>query len=814
MDRVIRDVRYALRGLRAAPGFTLTVLLILSLSIGGVTSIFSAINGALLRPPRGIAREDGLVWLTTERKFFDRPAGLSLPDIEDYNNGGARVIQRLGAYDVVPLGLASGGEPQRIQAHLVVKDYFGALGAVAVVGRFFEPQELEPNAGINVVVLSHSLWETRFGADATIDRRSITVNGVSFRVVGVAAPNFSGPDFGAPADVWIPMGAARAAAGGLVSSYARRDRFAFRVFARLRHGVAPLQAQGALGAISQRLANDFRPSHGDVQIHVSQFRNGFTPDVVGETVSIAIIVSAAGVLVLLISCFNIANLMLARAVHRTHECSVRLALGATRAQLARQMLVESLVIGLAGGLGGLLCSFVTVRLLVGLGPEFQSMNVASDPLEFGFAFLVALLTALLFGIGPALHLARRADLAAVLGDQARGSSGGPGRTRLQSAFTIAQLAVSLVLLSGAGQLIGVLERASRTELGFTLDGVSTVSYDPTLSNWNTEQRIAFNDLVIQRLSALPGVAAAALADVVPLSGVVVGDAVALEGAPPDDIRSVSLSSVSPGYFGALQIPFVIGRTFGASDRVGAPEVAIVNETAGRLLWPGRTPIGQRMRFEGREGLVEVVGVVRDAKYDEPIEGPTPYVYLPLSQRSGLPAITAIVRSAGSRVQGSEALKDVLQPLAPTLAFFDAGPLREKVRDRLDRPRAIARLLSLSGFAGLLIAAIGLYGVVSYTVTQRRRELGIRLALGASPRGVHWLVVRRGLFLAGASVGLGLLLAIPLAALLSSTVFGLHGIDVRSFGLSAVVLTLIATAAAYVPARGAARVAPTEAMRDQ
>jgi putative ABC transport system permease protein len=812
VDAILRDVRLALRALRLSPGFSATALVILTLSIGGVTSIFSAIEGALLRPLRGISGQDALVWVSSVRQLDGRPRGMAFPDFVELHDGLPSGFTKLAAYDAVSLGLATGGTPTRIRGHVVSDDYFGALGTSPARGRFLDRRETKPDAGVDVVVLGDRLWRTRFGADPGVIGAPVMLNGQSFTVVGVAAPGFAGPELGAPADVWVPLGAAQAVAPDLSASVERRDRFPFRVFGRLQAGASPRTVGTALSVVSDRLAREYRPSHQDLSFRVSAFRGGATPDVLGETVGTATLVLLVGLLVLVISCFNVANLLLARAVRRMREWGVRLALGASRWQLARYAMTESLLLALFGGAAGVLLSRFVLRLLAGVGPEMRSVDLGIDAGVLAFALVVTVGTALVFGVLPAVHQARRVDADVVLGEHARGATQGAARSRLQSAFMVIQLAVSLVLLCGAGQVIGLLRRAVTVDLGFAPEAVTTVSYDPSLAGYGAERRAALNDIVLDRLSALPGVAAVALVDAAPLSGVMVADGVTPEGAQ-GPVQPVGVASVAGNYFEALGIPLMRGRAFTAADRAGSPPVAIVNATAAGRLWPGEEPLGKHLRFEGRDGLVEVVGVARDTRYDDPLEDPMSFVYLPMEQRTTLSTVTVIARGAGGRALPPDDLRNAVQRLEPALALFDARTLPESLRDRLDRQEATGKMLSLAGLAGLLIAAIGLFGVVSYTVAQRTREIGIRQALGATPGAVVWMVVRHGLRLAGAGAALGALLALPVGAVLNGALFAVPLAAMGGLGAAAAMLIVVAAAASYLPARRAARIDPATAFRD-
>lgn len=809
--RFMLDLRVAWRSLHRARGFSSTVLILLSLSIGGVTAIFSTVDSVLFRPLYGITSQERLAWVSSARKMDTRPAGVAFPDLADLRASSHGILEQLSAYDAVAIGLATGGEPVRVLGHIVTADYFRALGTVPALGRFFHEEESQPHAGLAVAVLGHTLWEHRFGSDSTIVGRNIVLNGTSFVVIGVAPPRFTGPELGAAAQVWLPIGAARHVRPNLELAVERRDRFIFRVFGRLSAVSAMGAAETAVGVVAARLAMDHPSSHRDVTLRIHPFRGGATPDVVGETIGMATLVSVVGVLVLMISCFNVANLVLARAMRRSHECGVRLALGASRWQLIRYLMAENVLLAALGGITGVGLAWLTIGVLAATVPELSILDLKVSTNVLGLALGATTLSVLAFGVAPAVHQVRVAEAGSVLGEQGRSMSAGRGRTRLQSAFIVAQLAVSLVLLASAGQVIGVLRQAAAAELGFAPSPVTTVAFDPTLTGYGPERRAILNDAVQEQLSQLPNVASVALADAAPLSGIVIHDEVTPEGAPTGASTTVAISSIAGDYFGVLGMRIVRGRPFNSDDRTGSPRVAIVNATAARRFWPNENPLGRRLRFDGSDESAEVVGVAGDAKYDDPLEATPPFVYLPMAQRVTVPSTTVLVRSAGPPLVPRK-LKEAIQTFEPSLALFDERALTSVVAERLNREQATARMLMLAGAASLLIAAVGLSGVVSYTVAQRTREIGIRQALGATPGSVVRLVMRRGLGLAALGAGIGGMLAFPVGVALNSAVFGAPRLDVASLIVSGAALIVVAAAATYLPARRASRITPTEAFR--
>jgi len=810
-ETTTRDIRYALRGLRATPAFTATALLLIALAIGSVTTIYSTIGAVLLRMPRGVTVADGLVWLTTSSRFHARPRGLSYSDYEECRTQAAAILSNLAAYDSAPFSLGDGVAPKRVQGHLVAGDYFAVLGVHPALGRFFDDAELRLGADQAVAVIGEDLWRGHFGS-GDVRGREIVLDGVRFTIVGVAGAGFSGPELGAAADLWVPMGAAGLVMPDFARALARHDTLSLRVLGKMRPGVSRSAAESSLAALAEELAKEFPDSHEDLTIQVTALRGSAAPDTRGDARSIATLLAAVAMSLLAIASLNIGNLLLARALQRVREVGIRLALGASRTRLLRQFLTESAVLAASGGICGLGLSFWSLEALGSAGGDLRGLNVQIDAATLGAAVVATLITALLFGAAPAFR-ASRIDVARIINERGRGAGQSAGGIRLQAAFIVIQLALSLVLLLAAGQFVGALRQASRAELGFRPDGITIVSYDLSLQNYSPERRLAFDQDVLSRLAALPDVRSVALANVTPLSGIVVGDEITL-GEAAGDSRSVWVNGVSPGYFATLGIRQLGGRPFDDGDRPGSPRVAILSETAARRMSPASDVLGHAFRFAGQREPIQVIGVVADAKIDEATESPSATVYLPLAQRQVLPRTTAFVRAAGSVALSPQEIARVLQPLDPALPLFDRATLREVVRSRLDRQTAIGDLLTAFGLSGLAIAAIGLHGVIAYMVTQRRREIGVRLALGATPSQIAQMIVGQGLRLAGIGFGLGSLLALPLAALLASEVFGLRAGDLSGLVAAGIVLTVATTVATFLPARRAARSDPAEVLRQE
>ena len=812
-----RAFTYAIRSLRRAPGFSLTALLLICLSVGGVTTIATAVYSALARPLRGTNPVEGLVWLTMSSPRIARPQGLSYPDYRDYCEAGRSVLTGCAAYEPLPVSLASGPssagpqDPARLTEHLVFGSYFALLGVRASVGRLFDDAELQPGADFAVVVIGHDVWRSRFGSDPSIVGSAVSVNGRPFTVVGVAAPGFAGPELGVAADAWLPAGAARIASSARAAAFLRRDRPALTMIASLAQGVSPDIAQQALAHTSKRLSAEFPDSHDGLSVRVSRAHGGLPPGSLGEAVPMATLLVGLAGLVLAIAYTNLAGVQLARELQRSRDTAIHLALGAGRARLFQQVLAESIVLAGGGGLLGALLSIWVADLVAIGGAEFRGLTATPGVWTLGAAMALAVTTGVAFGVGPAWITARR-DVIEVLKESSATATRGGRRLRLQSVCVVAQLAMSLVLLFAATQFVRSIHDANSRELGFEPDGVATLSFDLALQNYGDERQTLFERDLLARIAALPGVSVASLVNAPPTSGVIAID----DGVPADNpsalARPLGINGVSPGFFQTLRIPIRLGRPFSDADRQGAPLVAILNETAARQLWPGKDPVGRFVRVGTMADPAEVIGVAADAKYDDPTEDPMPFAYFPLAQRRVIERTSLLVRSASGIPLSAQVLGAVVHGLDPALPVFDGTTMRNVVRMRLDRQSAIGGLLSLVGVGGMLIAAVGLYGVLAYTVTQRKREIGIRMALGATPRQVLGLIVARSLKLTAVAICVGAAGALPVALLLSRQVFGLRAGDVGSFLAASLMLAGIAAMAALLPGRRAATIHPLDALR--
>ncbi len=807
MRTLTQDFRYALRGIARNPGFTAVAVLTLALGIGANTAIFSILNAMMLRPMPGVADPARLLWITHIEN--GRAARVSYPDAVDYRKH-ADVFAGVAAVDNVPVHVATPDATERLEAQIAGGDYFRVLGLVPAAGMFFTTED--DRARRTVVVISAGLWRRRFGADPRAVGRSVTVNGRPFTILGVAPAGFAGLDLDSPPDVFLPLetwlsGTDRA------RSLGSRASARFRVLARLAPGTSPAQAEAAVKATAVANAS-LRPADlRNTTASVETPRGWVPPGHMYEILPMAGLALAATGLVLLIASANVANLLLGRAARRRREMGIRVAIGASRGRILRQLLTESVLLAGLGAAAGLLLSSWALDLLLSRFDVPPLLQPVVDGRLLAYGAVVALATGILFGLAPAWSAARPDVLAALKGDSS--GSGRPGQ-RLQGSLVVVQVALSLVLLAAGGLLLRSLAKAAAVPAGFdraSAGEVVTLSFDPVTQGYPEARAQQFREAMLERARSLPGVRAVALAELLPLSNRAVADDFAPEDRPAEVPQQVFFTTVSPGYFETLGIPLVGGRDFTPEDRAGGPAVAIVNETLARRFWPGQSPLGRRFATADRPGEgFEVVGVARDGKYLSLTEPARPFAYFALAQGAHLNENILLVR--GSRGEAlSDAVRAAARSLDPTMPLFQAETLEEALRRTTAGRRQGTLLLAGFGALALLLAAVGLYGVVAFAVGQRRREIGIRMALGAARRDIVSLFVGRGARLAGLGVAIGLVLASGITRLLSSMLFGVTPLDVTTLAAVSALLAAVALAASALPARRAARIDPASVLRN-
>jgi predicted permease len=809
---VLSDLRYALRRLLAAPAFTAVAVLSLALGIGANTTIFSVVNALLLRPIP-VAHPERLVTVHAVDKDGSGFHSFSYLDYADYRDG-TRTLSGLAASGFAVSTMGRGAEAEVVAGVLVTGNYFDVLGVRPVVGRAFLPEEDRTPEAHPVVVIGHSLWQRRFGGDPGVVGRTTVINAREFTVVGVMPATFTGHVIGPRVDFWAPMMMQRALrpGGGLLSE---RGSSWLELIGRLAPGATRAQAVADLDAVARRIDATFpRGDDRTRRVNVLAAKPLFPQARGAVTAFTALLMGVVG-LVLLAACANLASLLLARAVTRQREIGVRVALGATRGRLVRQLLAESVLLALVGGAAGVLLAGWMTSLLLAFKPPIPvplALDLSLDAPVLVFTLALSLATGVLFGLAPALA-ATRPDVAASIkeGD----ALAMPARRRLRSTILAAQIAVSIVLLVGAGLFVRSLGNARRLDPGFATDRMLLATVDPAQVGYDGPRRRAFVAALVARVAALPGVERASGAGGVPL-GLDENATFMLVDGRVDDPRlarfTPGFNQVLPDYFATMGIALLQGREFTAADDSGAAPVVVVNEAFARRAWPGGSALGRRVRQGADEPWREVVGVVRDAKYTRLTEDPTPHVYFPYAQSGGREVALHVRTRAADPLALLPAVRREVQALDRNVPLVDVKSMEQHMRISLFPARVAGAVLGAFGLLALVLAAVGVYGVMAFAVGRRTREIGIRMALGASATAIARLVVRQELRPVAAGAALGLLAATPLARLVRGLLYGVAPGDPATFAGVALLLVLIAVAASWLPARRAALVVPLAALR--
>jgi predicted permease len=805
------DLRYTIRRLMQRPGFTLVAVLTMALGIGANSAIFTIVNTILLRP-LPVESPGELVEIYSQ-EGDEEPVPNAYPDYLDIR-GRDDLFVGVTGYTMDLLSMDVGDRSEVVMGEAVSGNYFELLGVPAARGRTFIPGEDDAPGAASVVVISDGLWRRRFAADPNIVGRTLRLKGRPFEVIGVASPKFKGLNVGFASQMWIPV-TTRARFGG--DDLEDRGSRWLMVKGRLRQGVTPEQAQAGMNVLGRQLATTYPESNdnrrftiiptNDVRLH---------PVVDRALMPVAALLMAVVGLLLLIVCTNLANLLLARALARRKEVAIRLAIGAGRGRLIRQLLTESLVLAILGGVFGLLIAIWTANLLVSFQPPimFQlTLDLGIDGRVLAFTFLVSVLAGVFFGLAPALQ-ATKPELIPALKDELDNVGGRRRRFGLRDSLVVAQVAISLVLLIGAGLFVRSLISAQDIDPGFERERVAIIMLSPSIAGYEDSRARDLLSSVVERARTLPGVEGAALASRMPLGVSVNTNELFVEGVatPEGKAPSIDAVTVSSGYFDVMGIPLLQGRDFQEQDDESAPRVAIVSDAAARRFWPGENPIGNRLRLGSPEGeLREIIGVARDTKVRTLGEEPRPYLYLPHLQRHrGFMAL--VTRTSGDPKPMLSTLRREILLVDEGMPIMESKTMTEHLGIMLFAPRMGGILLGVFGGLGVLLATIGLYGVVSYAAAQRTREVGIRVALGARPADVMQLVVGRGMMLVGVGVVIGLVLAFAAAVPLGSLLYGVSVSDPVTFVGIPLLLTGVAFVATMVPALRAARLDPTVALR--
>jgi predicted permease len=814
------DLRYAVRLLVKSPVFTLAAVASLGLGVGANTTIFSLVNEVLLNP-LPVQEPSRLVSVfTTDAKNRERFQGFmatSYLNFKDYREQTAQVFSGVAGSLFVPLSLTSGGQPEQINGELVTGNYFDLLGVHAAVGRTFSFAAVEDEqlSAHPVVVLSDGLWRRRFGASTAIVGSDIELNRQHFTVVGVAPRGFRGVNgLGGPA-LWLPISAHKQVLTGFVAeNFDDRRALLLNLVARLRPETTAAQADAALSTIAAGLAAAY-PKENDSRSAALTPVTGLNPEFRHDMSLAGAVLMGVVALVLLIACANVANLLLARASGRKREIAIRISLGASRGRLIRQLLTESALLGLLAGAAGLLIAHVSQDLLWSLRPPFldaDAMDLGLSRTVLAFTMLISVLTGLVFGLVPALQLSRP-QLVDHLKDRTNRATGHGRLFGLRNVLVMAQVALSLVTLVGAGLFLRSLQNAQRTDPGFETHNLLLLSFDAGAEGYTGESAAAFQATALERVRAVPGVKGAVMASNA-LFGGGFSRTVFPEGVDQNDRRNgrlTPLNQVGPGYFETLGIPILRGRPLAETDGVGTPMVAVVNETMARRVWPEQEPIGKRFRCFGEDWIIEVVGVARDAKYFTIGEDAQSYFYLPLAQHPSA-AVTAHVRTAGDPAAAVGAVRGQVQGLDARMPITNVLTVGQLFDQALWAPRMTARLLGAFGALALVLAAIGVHGVVSYSVAERTQEFGIRMAMGARPVDMLRMVLRQTLITASIGAAVALLVAYAATRGLGNLLIGVPTGDPVTFGGTLAVILAAALAASAWPAWRASRIDPLVALR--
>ena len=828
MENVWKDLRHSVRALRRSPAFAIAAIASLALGIGANTLIFTFLN-ALFFKSLPVADPARAVALYSVDLVKGDVLPFSYPNFEDLRREEGQAFAGLAAYRNLSAALRGDGEPAQLQGEVVSASYFDVLGVKPARGRFFRPDEDAPPGAHPVMVLSHRLWQSRFGGDPGVVGRPVSLNGQGFTVVGIARPELKGLNvLDAPPDFWVPMSMYRELARGPQGRMLeRRGSFAFSVVGRLKPGVGLEEARAFLRTVAGRLEREFPRINQDLGLQAIPLTQATLPPAVRNraVLSGGLIAAAVGLL-LLIAGANVANLLLARAAARSGEVAVRLSLGAGRGRLVRQLLTEGAVLGLAGGAAGLLIALVGRRVLWALRPPFfpDSLDLGMDARVLGFTLIVSLLTGLLFSLAPAFQ-SFRLDLAGILTRQARGSgSRGDGSgSLLREALVVAQVALSVIVLAGAGLFLRSLAEVERVDPGFEAEKLFVIPLDLGSGGYPPPRALELYRRAVERVSALPGVESAATGSSFLLVGggpraavVAEGQAARPDAAPEGDRQEGELmagvSTVGLGYFETVGMSLRSGRAFTLADRRGGRPVVVVNEALARRLWPDEAALGKRLRLAGGdEEWLEVIGVVADARSAGLSEPPPPSAWRPLLQ-SFSPMMMLHVRTAADPDPLLETVRREVQALDPGLPILEPRTITQVRNQSLWAPRIGAGLLSLFGLLALALAALGIYGVIAYSIGQRRREIGIRMALGAARGEVLSLVLRQGMRPVVIGLALGLAGAFAGARAVASLLFGIGAGDPVAFTGAALLLALVALAAVYLPARRASGLDPVNALR--
>ncbi len=821
MERWWQDLRYAIRVLVKKPGFTAVAVISLALGIGANTAIFTVINAVFLHP---LAIEDPshvVEMFTRDTKtvqsgnFTLTPT--SFQNFEDYRDQNS-VFSGLAGYFAFGLQWTRNGDTQPLPAFMTSANYFEVLGIKPFRGRLFRPDEDRTMGGDTVAVISHSLWTREFGSDPGVVGQKLTFNGLPFTVIGVTPPGFKGTfSLAGPDRVWVPLSMREQLTTGQTRQLISNRRFRWiNMAGRLRPGVSMRQADAAMKTIASTLAKEYPAAN-----------EGRTVDMALESAAALGIngrgqlVLAGGVmmgvvgLVLLIACVNLANLLLAQSAAREKEMSIRAAMGAARGRIVRQLLTESVLLAILGGAAGMIVAYWGRTALWSFRPPFlgnASIDLSFEPRVLLFTASMSILTGLLFGLAPAIR-SSQINVNEML--KAGGRSGGSSAasSRLRSLLVMSEIGLATVALIGAGLFVRSMQAAEHMDLGFDSAHIGLFFLNPGQQRYDQARGQQYYTDAMAKARAVPGVESATVASAVPLGGGILLTVFPEGEAQNPNYRGslVTFNDIAPGYFETMRIPMKQGRDFTDFDGDQSKAVAVVNEALAKQLWPGQDALSKRFTIVQQNTMFEVVGVVATSVINTVGEDPTPMIYRPLRQEYA-PGVALLIRTRGNPEPLVGNVRDQVQMLDRSMPLRGVGTVQENIEAGLWAPRMGAALLSIFGGLALVLAMIGVYGVMSYTVTQRTPELGVRMALGAQTGDVLMLVLRQGMTLAAGGAVIGVALALLLGRIVSTLLFGVNGRDPLTLAIVTLALTIVALVACYIPARRAARVDPLVALR--
>ena len=808
----IRDLRYGLRTLKHTPGFAVLAIITLALGIGANTTIFSWINSTLLNPIPGSAHPHQLVSIlrgsTVETAFpFSYP---DYADLRDQNQS----FSGITAFSIYSLTLTGTGQPERVWGDMVTTNYFDVLGVKPILGRGFLPEEEGKIGGAPFMVISYRFWQVHFGGTSDVIGRSININQHPYTIIGVAPPLFQGSQTGLRSELWIPVSMQRQIVTDEDLIHARGETWLLLI-GRLKPGTSEEQAQQDVNVLMQRIAQQYPDAHKghEATTVYPLWRAPFGANAY-LYILLPMLMAIAGV-VLLLACANVANLLLVRSVSRRREIAIRLSLGAGRWRLVRQLLVESLLLALVGGGVAMLITTWTARTFMKFIPPSGipiSMDVRADGTVLLATLIVSIVTGLIFGMLPALR-ASRLSPQAVLKDESTSTSGGLHKARLSSGLAVAQIALSLLLLICAGLFVRSFRNAQRFDPGFNPDHILLGSYSLLPSSYTRDQGLEFHRQVLAKLKAVPGVESATLSSWVPLGFSLSTTTVRVDGYTPQPHENMDIdaAAVGPGYLYTMQIPVIEGREFTLQDNQKSQPVVMVNQSFVNRYWPHEDALGKRIYTNER--WFTVVGVAHDSSYNDLDEKATPFLYLPVFQEYHS-WVDVHVRVAGDAAAFVPTLEKTIHELNPDLPVFDEDTLTSRVQVASTGERIAGTFVGAFGLLALVLAAVGIYGVISYTTRQRTHEIGIRMALGAQRFNILSLVLRHGITLTIAGVLIGLAVSAAVTRFLGSLLFQVGSTDGLTFAGVAVLLCAVALLACYLPARRATRVDPIVALRHE